>query len=264
MSLNLNKPTAYITVNKGRKKIKNDVVYMDNGTEFELELYNPTKETVLSKIWINNKIISYTGIVLRPGERVFLERYLDKPNKFKFETYNVNGNSEEVAKAIEDNGIIKVEFYDENIIPTINLNTSHSGNFYVGDNITFTNGTLPVYGGSVYYSNTNSTLDGTYNTTSLTTNSSNTSYQGPNIRSKKTKSLETGRVEEGSHSSQTFETVNKKFHHFPTSSVEYHIKPTSQKVMESSDLKRMNKYCTKCGRKGKISDNFCAGCGNRF
>jgi len=66
------KPMAYITVNKGRKKIKNGVVFMDNGTEFEIELYNPTQNTVLSKISVNNQLISYSGVVLRPGERVFL------------------------------------------------------------------------------------------------------------------------------------------------------------------------------------------------
>ena len=103
MSNTTTMPMAYVTVNKGRKKMKNEVVFMDNGTEFEIELFNPTQNTVLSKISINNKLISYSGIVLRPGERVFLERYLDDSSKFEFETYNVSGNAEEIKKAIEMN-----------------------------------------------------------------------------------------------------------------------------------------------------------------
>ena len=51
----------------------------------------------------------FWDFVLRPGERVFLERYLDTPNRFKFETYTVGGNSEEVKKAIELNGLIKID-----------------------------------------------------------------------------------------------------------------------------------------------------------
>ena len=34
--------------------------------------------------------------------------------------------------------------------------------------------------------------------------------------------------------------------------------------IEVKDINKMGKYCTKCGRKGKPTDNFCAGCGNRY
>ena len=245
INFSMEKPMAYITVNKGRKKIKNGVVFMDNGTEFEIELYNPTQNTVLSKISVNNKLISYSGIVLRPGERVFLERYLDDPSKFKFETYNVSGNAEEIKKAIEKNGLIKVEFFDEEITPIFTWTTANPYN-----NITTTNTSYGSYYGDITY--TTNSIIGTLGLTNSRTQRS--------INSK----LETGRVEKGSQSNQNFQSVNKKFYQFTTNVVEYHIKPTSQMHFDSKDVNKMGKYCTKCGRKGKPADNFCAGCGNRF
>jgi len=255
----MEKPMAYITVNKGRKKIKNGVVFMDNGTEFEIELYNPTQNTVLSKISVNNKLISYSGIVLRPGERVFLERYLDDPSKFKFETYNVSGNAEEIRQAIEKNGLIKVEFFDEDTTPQITwtsgCNTLTLGN-YQPNTYTYTNTTGSPYIGDMTY-----TTSLSYGNISANLNSVNSV---PLKRKLSTKSTETGRVEKGSQSNQNFQTVNKKFHQFTTNIVEFHIKPTSQMHIDTKDINKMGRYCTKCGKKGKPADNFCAGCGNRF
>lgn len=255
INFSMEMPMAYITVNKGRKKIKNGVVFMDNGTEFEIELYNPTQNTVLSKISVNNKLISYSGIVLRPGERVFLERYLDDPSKFKFETYNVSGNAEEIKKAIENNGLIKVEFFNEDTTPQITwtngVNTLTLGN-YQPNTYTYVNTTGSPYFGDVPLTNTSMSYS-----TNLVGSLSSVS------RSKRSLT-ETGRVEKGSQSNQNFQTVNKKFHNFITNVVELHIKPTSQKHVDVKDINKMGKYCTKCGRKGKPADNFCAGCGNRF
>ena len=82
-------PVAYVT--KGRQRVKqfsghgNGSVYLRNGDEFELELFNPTTSKVLAKISLNGKSLG-SGIVLRPGERVFLERYFDEAKKFLFET----------------------------------------------------------------------------------------------------------------------------------------------------------------------------------
>lgn len=267
-----NTPMAYITVNKGRKKIKQDkLVYLENGTEFEIELHNPTQNTVLAKISINNTLISYSGIVLRPGERVFLERYLDNPNKFKFETYSVNGNSEEVKKAIEKNGLIKVEFYNEDTTPTINLPTMTTAGTWTLYNqpLTYTSQAIGgTFNDTTLYSTNslNNTLSFSDTSTSRSfgTASLNDSSPQPRVKSLKSKSVETGRVEQGSHSSQSFQTVSKKFHYYTTNVVEYQIKPTSQMYVDSKDLKKVGQYCTKCGRKGKPTDNFCAGCGNRF
>ena len=105
-------PQSFITKSKQRLKQHIDTVYLNNGDEFEIELFNPTQNKVLAKIEMNGTCIG-NGIVLRPGERVFLERYLDDAKKFLFETYIVNGNNEEVQKSISNNGDVVVKFYDE-------------------------------------------------------------------------------------------------------------------------------------------------------
>jgi hypothetical protein len=66
-------PQSFITKSKQRLKQQIDTVYLNDGDEFEIELYNPTQNKVLAKIEMNGNSIG-NGIILRPGERVFLER----------------------------------------------------------------------------------------------------------------------------------------------------------------------------------------------
>ena len=110
-------PTANLAVNKSRIKIYNKqgempTYYLQKGQEFQIELFNPTTDVVLAKIILNGKAISQGGLVLNPGQRVFLERYLDVAKKFLFDTYEV-ANTKEVKAAIENNGDFKVEFFKE-------------------------------------------------------------------------------------------------------------------------------------------------------
>jgi hypothetical protein len=131
-------PTANLAVNRSRIKIYNKqgempTYYLQNGTEFQIELFNPTTDVVLAKITLNGNPISQGGLVLNPGQRVFLERYLDIAKKFLFDTYEVS-NTKEVQKAIENNGDFKVEFFKEKIS-------------YYNPFILTTNGTGTIYGG---------------------------------------------------------------------------------------------------------------------
>ena len=85
-------PTSFITKGKQRLKQNIDTVYLKNGDEFEIELFNPTQNKVLAKIEVNGNSIG-NGIILRPGERIYLERHLGESKKFLFETYTVEGDS---------------------------------------------------------------------------------------------------------------------------------------------------------------------------
>jgi hypothetical protein len=275
-------PSAYITKDRKRLKQFGQIVYLNNGEEFELELFNPSSTTVLAKIKLDGSYISGGGIVLKPGQRVFLERYLDDARKFKFETYEVDGTSNEVLDAIAGNGDVVIDFFDEYKQPVWN------------NPITYVGGS---FGGSIHTYNTN-TISGGYVNTTLSNNASFTSssntagvnfnttsisntFAGPNkrgvLRSLKSKpnsrsevtmdmlsmdSLETGRVEKGGSSDQSFQTVNKTFNHHTCASSVWKILPVSQKVYEKQDLKV---YCTNCGKKRKKdSDKFCSSCGNKF
>ena len=270
---NSDKPCAYIT--KGRQRIKQfgQNVYLKNGSEFEIELYNPSRQTVLSKIKINGEFINGGGVILKPGERVFLERYLDAPHKFKFETYTVDATNE-TMNAIANNGDVEILFYnEEEIIATLTY-----------PSITYGSTTYP---NTTYASNTNTvsrnmSLDESLNifhNTSLSNSGLNlysVSDNGgktyinkfdkkPRLRpnqNKKSKSVETGRVEKGSSSDQEFKTVSKNFNSWAVSTSVWKILPDSQRPVEKTDL--INK-CPKCSTKlKKTSWKFCPECGHQM
>ncbi len=105
---------------KGRKKIYNDnKIYLTNGDEFEIELYNPTPKNVLALISLDGKPISKSGIVVRAGERWYLDCFYDDQKKFVFETYNVE-DTDEAKDAISKNGMLEIFFYEESIADSIN------------------------------------------------------------------------------------------------------------------------------------------------
>ena len=205
------KPSFNLAINKSRLKNYNvdniTTYYLKDGDEFQLEIFNPLVNNILAKIKINNNFISQGGLVIKPGERIFLERYLDVSKKFLFETYEVE-DSDEVREAIENNGLIEVEFFNEVVKPRILLTSPRvrSRNIYGGPfnqggymNNNFYNANLNGTGDLVNtVFTTNSTYsEGTLNLTSLSSES--------------TKSIETGRVEMGDDSNQKLTSVDLTF-----------------------------------------------------
>lgn len=263
-------PTANIAVNKSRLKIydkSSDVptYYLQKGQEFQIELFNPTKNAILVKISLNNRPISQGGLVLRQGERIFLDRYLDVAKKFKFDTYEVE-NSEEAIKAIEDNGDFKVEFYNEEIQLPVN-NWSYPDWTYRTPNSLGGNGAF--YGGTIncFNQNTNTQITGSltttsFNTSSLSLSNGSKSVETPRRRLLKSKSIETGRVEKGSTSDQKLQSVDMKFNIYPFHTIKYKLLPVSQKVNTAEDIK-VAMYCTECGTKQKPTNKFCPSCGTK-
>jgi hypothetical protein len=282
-------PTANIAVNKSRLKIYKNAgtiptYYLQKGTEFQLELANPTTDVVLSKITLNGKLISQGGLVLNPGQRIYLDRYLDVAKKFLFDTYEVS-NSNEMKQAIADNGDIKVEFYRESqpYYGTITLG-NNLGNYNSGTPVNFlrsgtgiTSGYVNCTAGATTY-----TTNGLTNTNNIGNASTYTSgvptmdWMGQGslsdtapepikkaIRARSmSKSIETGRVEKGSDSDQTFKYVNKTFEYSPFHTVEYKMLPVSQKINTAEDI-NVKVYCTQCGHKLGKTDKFCSSCGKK-
>lgn len=257
------KPCAYITKNKQRVKQFGQNVYLKDGSEFEIELYNPSRKTVLSKIKINGEFIKGGGIILRPGERVFLERYIDVPRKFKYETYTVDSTNE-TMNAIANNGDVEILFYEEQEVLEVRLNSTWNPT-YVNNNLTAPIGNN-FYTTSVNYSSDVSSFNINLNDTLSFSNNprSNKFEQRPRSRSfaKKTKSIETGRVEQGSSSNQSFKTVSKDFNSWTISTSVWKILPESQRPVEKKDL---IERCPKCSTKIKKSSwKFCPECGNEI
>ncbi len=113
-------PQAFIVdpKDRGRKKIyPGNKIYFEDGSEFMIELYNPLQDSVLAELKINNKLASSTGLILRPGERFYLDCFIDEKKKFIFKTYEVESGSVSVQKAIANNGNIEINFYREKPAP---------------------------------------------------------------------------------------------------------------------------------------------------
>jgi len=243
-------PTANIAVNRNRlKHYAGDLVYLKDGTHFEIELYNPKTFKVLAKILVNGINVSAAGIVIRPGERVFLERWLDKSNKFLFETYEVE-DSLESREAIAQNGKVIVEFYDEvQQVSQFNLigGSATVNSLLLTDSPTWT--TNPVYTGTT----STPSFGGTTVNYSTQTIGANASIAG---------SLETGRVESGESSTQEFSSDFTGFNYWINHKVGITLLPESQKQVEINEIRN---YCTDCGTRMKAKSwKFCPSCGTKI
>ena len=72
----VSKPTAHITKKKSRLKVYNgNNVFLGDKDNFEFEIHNPTQKSVLCKIKLNGEYISTSGVVIRPGQRVFFRTF---------------------------------------------------------------------------------------------------------------------------------------------------------------------------------------------
>lgn len=279
-------PCAFVT--KGRQRIKQfgvsgnlptfGTVYLNNGDEFEIELFNPTTNKVLAEILVNGKVIGTSrGIVLRPGERVFLERFLNDSRKFRFETYEVDASDPNTQRAIAENGKVEVKFYQEYVplyywgytgYPTITTwpPSTSPGYYWCSSTV----GNSVSYGGGGTKS---ASLGSTDNTATYT---ASCNFVSPGIGTKERdlsgqgflelnqdlSSMETGRVEKGSHSNQSFGYDDTSFNTYYSWRSEWKILPASQKPLETREL---NVFCPSCGMKRrKSSHNFCPKCGQKY
>lgn len=289
---------AKVAVNKSLLKEYNNseqserVVYLNNGDDFQIQLFNPERTTIGAEVYVNGEKLS--GIlVLKPGERIWLERFTDRTVKFKFSTYNVeDGYSEEVQNAIADNGVITVKFFKERKKNYwwYDSDTSNPIKVYYNDLVndlicTTDSDTALKCKNDITIVNsfeTNSAMnnmlkpEATYskecicNLTSeadsissyscgsyMNEKSFKDSYGNDNLSN----TIETGRISEGGYSSQKFDNVNIDFEYCPFRTEVIKILPVSRKPYNSSDLKKI--YCTECGRKLNPKYKFCPYCGTR-
>jgi hypothetical protein len=244
-TIKVGKPTAHITKKKSRLKVYNGhVVFLNDKDNFEFEIHNPTQKSILCKIKLNGEYISTSGIVIKPGQRVFLERFLDTNNKFEFSTYEVKDTSAN-RTAIDLNGDVRIEFYNEQTYqPNYGISTLRLGN-YVN---TFTG--LPYYGNPTF---TTSNSNGNITFTSSNSIGANTSYLNNTI--------ETGRIEKGDKSKQQFTNSYQNFEYNVSHQISLKILPLDNKNKTTDDIKH---YCTECGSKAKKSHKFCPSCGNKL
>ena len=263
-------PSAWVVNSKdrGRKSIKKGKVYLQDKEEFVIELFNPLQDCVLADIKLTGKSISQTGLVLNPGQRFYLDCFIDDKKKFIFNTYEVEDTTE-VANAIAKNGLLEVFFYKETVVTLNNWSnrlskiviekhypayypwgTTNPYTVYYGNGITNTNsfntgtGTLgsglvttTANTGNVYCST------GAIDLTNL--KSTNNAYYSNNLincsgslATSYSSTIETGRVEKGSKSKQKFESVDMDFDNYYIASTIVQLLPDSRKPVETKEIKR--------------------------
>jgi hypothetical protein len=256
------KPGAWIVSPKdrGRKQIKSGKVFLKDGDEFEIELFNSLTVSVLSDIKLNGQSISKTGLVIKPGQRVYLDCFIDDRKKFKFSTYEIE-NSGEALDATQNNGVLEVFFYKEDVITLDNWQRKFDRvivekyypynpypwynpyRVYCGSG-TISGGTVVTTNGNPFNINASSGLIGETTTAYNSSNNINCSYTSQvdlsnlNVAgSLSTNSIETGRVEKGEKSKQQFTEVDMEFEKHYIASTIIQILPESRKPAEVKQMK---------------------------
>lgn len=221
------------------------IVYLNDGDEFQIQFFNPFSYTIAAEIYLNDQRLS-NKIVIRPGEHIWLERYLDSPRKFKFDIYKVN-NSKSVKEAIVNNGDVKIKFYQErNQISWASITSISNFDCDYGDNKKIWLDYQPSFT--------------TCSTSNMLYNSSLTAKAPVEYSAAST--IETGRIEKGNHSNQNLDYINIDFEYYPFKTENIKLLPISQKPIGKNDLKKL--YCTECGRKIKDKFKFCPYCGAKL
>lgn len=281
-------PEVYITSRKNRLKVydrssitktEKDLpsintksnVFLKDEQEFEIEVFNPTSDVLGVKVELNGDVISNSLVVIRPGQRVYLERFIDEAKKFVFRSYLID-KSKDAKDATKNNGDLVISFYRETKTTPV----------YVNPNYIY-NPTITVYPNYVWHSPTagtvycasgssgtcTNTISGLASYTTTTNNASGTLstnfFEMQNLNettSNTSNSIETGRVEKGAHSSQTFESYYGSFSPWPFFTSTIKLLPESHKPI---DVAAIREYCTGCGkRKRHSADRFCGACGTKY
>jgi hypothetical protein len=266
-------PQAWVAIKRNRQKIYNrqgkTQVYLKDGQEFQIELFNPTQTRYLVKFKINGNYQADRGLILNPGQRYFLDRFIDEDRKLAFSTYEIE-DSKAAKKAIEKNGLLEVEFYSEtflhgNIIsyPKIYNTPNWSQPIWTTNPSTFWYGTSNGISNNAGGSSTLTLAGSTINNVSYTSGTVNcgTTYTSTSNYSSVVNdaSIETGRVEKGEKSDQLFEQGYGTFGSWASYVTTVQIIPLSQKPAEAQEIRS---YCTGCGsRIKKQTWKFCPNCG---
>jgi len=266
-------PTCEVMVNKQNRKLygKNkNKIYLNNGENFQLDIFNPLQERIGISLKINGIGGDDDLLVLNPGQSFMLERYIGTNRKLKFSSYDIditNMTEEKVKqakKAIEKNGKLEVIFWNEKIKQPVYNNYSNSSVSIDNPLFSTPTSTLSGYSGStgskglagiagnsftVYEQNF---LSGTFSEINAR-NSNNGTYSDNNFLSpgmsatEKDKSIsnkiETGRIEKGDSSNQHFSQISfdigEIFYKMKFQLLPFSIKPVKKKLYNSTAIKQI-------------------------
>jgi len=167
---------------------------LNDGDYIQLNLYNYKTNRIGVQLEFNG-VLENNMLILNPGEKVLIDRFIDTNKKIKFDTYFINKNDKQSKKSISENGKLKIYFWDESIYNYYNYYNGYNYNYY-----NYYNGynyTQIPYNNVTYESS--KTISTNTNSTNNILTSSNNVYilQKPEIE-------ETGRISKGKKSNQEF------------------------------------------------------------
>jgi hypothetical protein len=239
----------------------NKTKYLLNDPNKEYKVYAPNTGIQYTKfggspLWTNirdlNTVIHNGKITIKfYKERQYEQHYTITTTPW----YNVNYNtytgdtikeySSALTTGIDANSYSNVNSSIQCLNASLDLDCNSIG---AGTSAT----TYTSYGATIQ---TNACID-----KSISTNDSISTYNTSKpLQKVKSRSMETGRIESGSHSNQKFNTVYNNFETFPFKTETILILPTSRKPVTPNDLEK--KYCYNCGRKLNKKFTYCPFCG---
>lgn len=252
-------PTVRVAVNGNILKHYKSEVYLQDGAEFQLEINNPTKERLRAELSVNGKKES-TALILRPGERIFLKRFLDADNKFIFSEYTIPGEN---SHAIAWNGVINVVFSKEAVYQPQHIGGWRIDGPYMGRYNPPPSTVSPfIYavnttGGYVKSLNTDLAINDNIVATGGIIEARNGNIGTLNLTNSVAPEIKTGIVEKGEQSGQEFNEIHDNIRWTFFSSDTVTILPLSRKPPEV----QVRQYCPFCGAKVKSEWKFCPSCG---
>lgn len=208
--LNVLNPECKILINKQKRKVygkKKNKIYLNDNDNIQINIFNTLNEKIGVQIEFNGKL-EENILVVNPGQKIMLDRFMDSKRKIKFSTYFVDGNDNRTKEAIKKNGDIKIFFWKED---TIYYNINNNTNYF-----NFVDGT--------FHENYTTYTKGS-DTSSFISNISSNSSNDPSL-------LETGRMEKGEKSNQKMKKTD-----FVPSFVFYTLK---YKLLPFSKMKKKN------------------------
>lgn len=235
---------------KGRRKIYSDEkIFLDDGEQFEIELYNPTQNNVVALINLDGKPISEKGLLVKSGERIYLDCFIDEKKKFIFNTYEVSSD-EELIGSISNNGLLEVNFFNEKIIELGNLSQIRDS---INHYYPYDNRYRPNYQDKFWYGSPYSNIS---NNSNLAYNPSNGMLNNSISLTNENHTIETGQISKGDNSSQKFNEQDINVETKYVSRVLYKLLPNSRKLLTSDDVynKNINKISDRLAESVDINE----------
>jgi len=214
----------------------NDNVFLEGGTEFEIEFFNKSQRTVCPSLTINGEKLSSSPVVYN-GQKFILKDFINNDRKLLFKVYEVDSNDEDVKNAIKDNGIISIIYYYEKLIQEKIIKPSMKEPSLLNeDEINFS-------------------ID-----LSLSSNISDDlpeSREGlPPVPKEINLKEETGKIIKGTPSGVKYKTVE----------IELDYNDSETQIIKLLPLSKKPKFinCPKCKNTSKIEANYCEDCGFKY